>query len=163
MGRSLSRLPRVWGLRGGALGSPMQALVPLEDPRAEAEGPCVCVGGGWKGCQAASPRSVQVPPGCPSRLACLNLGPGELVFPPRVAKGSKKRQINGHCLVPYPEGSGAPGEAKRSFICLLSLFYHFFPCCCHPAWPPQGGTTGPAVSQDPGKKRQGTGTKKTEP
>lgn len=30
-------------------------------------------------------------------------------------------------MVPYPEGSGAPGEAKRSFICLLSLFYHFFP------------------------------------
>lgn len=51
---------------------------------------CVCVlGEGWKGCQAASPGSAQVPPGCPRRLACLNLGPGELVFPPRVAKGSK--------------------------------------------------------------------------
>lgn len=55
------------GLRGGALGPPMQALVPLEDPRAEAEGLRVCVWvGGWKGCQAASPGSAQVPPGCPS-------------------------------------------------------------------------------------------------
>lgn len=85
---------------------------------------CVCVG--WKGCQAASPGSARVSPGCPSRLACPNLGPGELVLPPRVAKGSRKRQINGQCLVPYPEGSRAPGEGKRSFICLLSLFYHFF-------------------------------------
>lgn len=110
LGRSLSRLPRVWGPRGGARGSPLQALVPLEDPRAEAEGPWVWVWVHvcWKGCQAASPRSAFLPSGqaqqqgCPSCLACPNPGLCEPVLRPRAAKGRGRQRLERALLGPLP-------------------------------------------------------------